>query len=229
MNPPSPYVVLGLGNPGDQYAAHRHNVGAQCVNVVAKRLQTQLKDTWGPSRIAQVTLAGLPVILARSRTFMNHSGEAAAALLRRARAKPDRLLVLYDELDLPLGTIRVRERGSTGGHNGMRSIVEHIGTQDFPRIRIGIGRPYPHNERDGRSREEIERDVLRWVLSPFAEDAQAAVQQVRARVADAVECIVTDGVEAAMNRFNQTSGQASTNTGDQKRRTADEDAKDSPG
>lgn len=196
--------MLGLGNPGDQYAAHRHNIGAQCVNAIAKRLQAQLKDTWGPSRAAQVTLAGLPVVLARSRTFMNHSGEAATALLRRVRAKPDHLLVLYDELDLPLGTIRIRARGSSGGHNGMRSIVEHVGSQDFPRIRIGIGRPYPHSERSDRSREEVERDVLRWVLSPFGQDEAAAIQQARARVADAVESIVTEGVEAAMNRFNQT-------------------------
>ncbi|MEK7213996.1 MAG: aminoacyl-tRNA hydrolase [Chloroflexota bacterium] len=204
LTPPSPYIVLGLGNPGDQYAAHRHNVGAQCVNLIAKRVNAQLKETWGPSRAAAVSVGGLPVVLARTRTFMNHSGEAAAALLHRVRAKPDHLLVLYDELDLPLGTIRIRARGSTGGHNGMRSIVEHTGSQDFPRIRIGIGRPYPHSERSARGREEVERDVLRWVLSPFSEAETPAIQEVRARVADAVECIVTEGVEAAMNRFNQT-------------------------
>lgn len=204
MNPPSPYIVLGLGNPGDQYATHRHNIGAQCVNLIAKRVSVQLRETWGPSRAAEASLAGLPVVLARTRTFMNHSGEAATALLHRVRAKPDHLLVLYDELDLPLGTIRIRARGSTGGHNGMRSIVEHAGSQDFPRIRIGIGRPYPHNERSERSREEVERDVLRWVLSPFTEAETATIQEVRSRVADAVECIVTEGVEAAMNRFNQT-------------------------
>lgn len=206
MNPSEPFVILGLGNPGEEYAAHRHNVGAQCIAVLARRLGVQLKDTWGQARVAQGFLGGLPVVIARSRTFMNASGEAAAGLLRRARVKPDRLLVLYDELDLPLGTIRVRAQGSTGGHNGMRSLVQHLGTQGFPRIRIGIDRPYPHSERAGRSREEIERDVLRWVLSPFPRADEAAAAAVRDRVADAVECVVVEGVEAAMNRFNQVAG-----------------------
>ena len=198
----APYIVLGLGNPGEERARNRHNIGAQCVNVLAKRLGVKLDETWGPARIAKATLSDKPVVLARSRTYMNHSGEAAAVLLRRTDAPLSHLIVLHDELDLPLGRLRLRPRGSTAGHNGARSLVQHINSQDFPRIRLGIGRPYEHTDRPDLSREQIEEDVIRWVLANFTPEEERAAQELRERAADCVACLLTEGVAAAMNKFN---------------------------
>ena len=126
----------------------------------------------------------------------------AAVLLRRTDAPPSHLIVLHDELDLPLGRLRLRPRGSTAGHNGARSLVQHINSQDFPRIRLGIGRPYEHTDRPGLSREQIEEDVIRWVLANFTVEEERAAQELRERAADCVACLLTEGVAAAMNKFN---------------------------
>ena len=198
-----PHIILGLGNPGDEYAQHRHNIGAQCVNLLAKRYGLTLSKTWGNARVAEGRVAERPVVLARSRTFMNQSGLAAAVLLRRTGAPLDRLMVVCDDLDLPLGSTRLRPRGSPGGHNGLASIVEHLGSDEFPRIRIGIGHPYSEEERAARSREQYERDVVRWVLSPFTPDEAPLAQKARERAAEALLCWLQEGIGAAMNRYNQ--------------------------
>ena len=203
IDPNTPYIILGLGNPGDEYAQHRHNIGAQCVNLLAKRIGVKLDTVWNGARVAQGTLASKTVVLARTRTFMNQSGEPAAALLARTKAPVDHLIVLYDELDLPLGVLRLRPRGSAAGHNGLQSIIDHVGSQDFPRLRIGIDHPYGPVERAERSRDEYERDVVRWVLSPFPPAEQEKAQQARERAVDAVVSLLEDGIDAAMNRYNQ--------------------------
>ena len=199
----TPHIILGLGNPGPEYAQHRHNIGAQCVNLLAKRCGLALSKTRGNARVAEGRVAQRPVVLARSRTFMNQSGLAAAALLRRTGAPLDHLMVVCDDLDLPLGSIRLRPRGSPGGHNGLASITQHLGSHEFPRLRIGIGHPYEEEERVARGREQYERDVVRWVLSPFTPEEDPLAQEARERAAEALLCWLQDGIGAAMNRYNQ--------------------------
>ena len=138
------FLIVGLGNPGETYARHRHNVGFQCVKYLADRHGMRFLDKQHKARVASGTLAGQRVVLAKPFTFMNDSGQSVAALVRWHKIDPSReLLVIYDELDLPFGTLRMRPGGSAGGHNGMKSIIQQLGTQDFARLRVGIGRP-PH-------------------------------------------------------------------------------------
>ncbi|MBI2887160.1 MAG: aminoacyl-tRNA hydrolase [Chloroflexi bacterium] len=198
----TPHVILGLGNPGSEYAGNRHNAGAQCVALLARRHHLRFEHTWGAARVAQGAIAGTPVVLARSRAYMNESGLAAAALARRTDVSLDRLLVVYDEMDLPLGALRLRPRGSAGGHNGLTSVIEHLGSQDFPRLRIGVGHPVDPEERDRVGRSELEATVVRWLLSDFTRDELPAVQVALERAAAALECWLTEGVDAAMNRYN---------------------------
>lgn len=197
-----PYIILGLGNPGPERAGNRHNVGAQCVALFARRYKLRFERAWGPARVAQGMVAEQPVVLARSHTYMNESGLAAAALARRTGAPLAHLMVVCDDLDLPLGKLRLRARGSPGGHNGLSSIVQHLGSQEFPRLRIGIGHPYDGEERATRSRQQYEEDVVRWVLQDFSSQEEAIIQEVRERATDALLCWLTSGITEAMNRYN---------------------------
>ncbi|MBI4498187.1 MAG: aminoacyl-tRNA hydrolase [Chloroflexi bacterium] len=193
-------IILGIGNPGPEYAHHRHNVGFQCLDVLATDLGARFEEGHRVARLAHATMDGVPVVLAKPKTFVNRSGEAAAALLQRYRLAPQDLIVIYDDLDLPLGRIRVRAKGSSGGHNGLKSLIDHLKTQEFPRIRVGISRPSAWDDRlRGAAREEA---IIRWVLSDFTPEEEEAMAAVRQRVAAAVQCVVSEGVVVAMNRFN---------------------------
>ncbi len=191
------WLIVGLGNPGRVYAHNRHNVGYWCINRLARLHGVALKAR----RLAALgdgSIGPRAAVLVKPRTYVNQSGHAVGAALRHAGISPDRLLVVCDDLDLPPGKLRLRARGGPGGHNGLRSIISTVGTSDFPRIRIGIGRPVV----DGRP--VWDPDVVAvWVLSdPTPEEAerlQAAVTQA----ASAVEAVLAEGVEAAMNRFNR--------------------------
>ena len=187
-------LVVGLGNPGPQYARNRHNVGFQVVQRLAARADVTLGKHPGRTLVARAAFGDTPVILAEPQTFMNLSGASVAALIHWYHLDPvKQLLVIYDDLDLPQGKIRVRARGSAGGHKGLISIIEHLRTQDFARLRVGIGRPEygePH----------------RYVLENFTADEWPVMQEAQDRAADAVECILQEGVIAAMNRFNPESG-----------------------
>ena len=142
MAPPPPeMLVVGLGNPGDRYRDTRHNVGFRCVDRIAGDHAIELSRRQRRALIGEGVIDGHPVVVARPRTFVNRSGEAVAYLLTRYAATPDRLLVVYDDMDLPLGKLRLRPSGSAGGHNGIKSIIDAVGTREFPRLRIGIGRP----------------------------------------------------------------------------------------
>lgn len=183
-------LVVGLGNPGTRYARNRHNVGFQVVERLAARMGARFARHPGRALVARGTLADVAVVLAKPQTFMNLSGISVAALLHwyHLNAYQD-LLVVYDDLDLPPGTIRLRPRGGAGGHKGMGSIIEQLGTQDFCRLRVGIGRPAfgePH----------------RYVLQDFTPEEWEIVEAALERAADAVECFVQEGIVAAMNRFN---------------------------
>ncbi len=184
-------VVFGLGNPGAKYRDTRHNVGRMVVERLAERHGAVFRRKWRlAADLCEAELAGRPVRLVRSRTFMNESGKAAAALRRAQGLRPEELLVILDDADLPLGAVRLRPRGGSGGHRGLRSILQVWGGEEVPRLRIGIGR----DPRGG--------DLIRHVLSSFAPEERESVREAIERAADAVETVVAEGIEAAMNRYN---------------------------
>jgi peptidyl-tRNA hydrolase, PTH1 family len=185
------FVIVGLGNPGEQYARHRHNVGFQCVKFLADRHGLTFGEKQHKARLATGTIRGARVVLAKPFTYMNDSGQSVAALARWHKIDPaTQLLVIYDELDLPFETIRLRADGSAGGHNGMKSIIQQLGTQQFPRMRVGIGRPPAGWE---------PKD---YVLGNWDREQSEKLPALYGRVADAVETFITEGITAAMNRFN---------------------------
>ena len=190
-------LIVGLGNPGSEHAQNRHNVGFWSINRLAKRAHIDLGHHSKLATTGEGAIAGQTVVLAKPRIFVNNSGKAVAALLKRHQLKPEQLLVIYDDLDLPVGLLRIRASGRHGGQNGMRSIIASIQSQDFPRIRIGIGRPSVQGV-PTRDPEIIARYVL--ANPPFGE--RAKLEDAVERAADAVEVILEDGVEAAMRRFN---------------------------
>jgi PTH1 family peptidyl-tRNA hydrolase len=185
-------VVVGLGNPGEGYASTRHNVGFQVASRLAKRARAEFALKAADSRIAEGSIDGVRVAIARPQTFMNDSGRAVRKLLDRYRLQPSELLVVFDEVDLPLGKIRLREKGGPGTHNGMRSIVSAIG-EDFPRLRVGVAPADPLREIG---------DLVQYVLDPFAADERAVAETSLARAAEAAEVALREGTEAAMTKFN---------------------------
>ncbi len=185
-------LVVGLGNPGDGYAATRHNVGFQVVARLAKRARLEFGAKAAESRIAEGALGGVKIAIARPQTFMNDSGRAVAKLLDRYRLGPDALLIITDDVDLPLGKVRFRESGGPGTHNGMRSIVGEVG-EGFARLRLGVAPADPDAEIG---------DLADYVLRPFAADERDAADEMVQRATEAAEVAVRDGVRRAMDRFN---------------------------
>ncbi|MBE9506180.1 MAG: aminoacyl-tRNA hydrolase [Chloroflexi bacterium] len=190
-------VVIGLGNPGRGYAATRHNVGFRCVDYFAKKHSARFSRTGCRSKLAEVMLRGKQVLLAKPRTYMNLSGEAAVCFVRAYRVPAEDLILVYDDVDLPLGKVRVRPSGGPGGHNGMKSIVASLNTEGFPRIRVGIGRP----DSEGNS-PWSEEALIRYVLGRFTADEEAVIQESISLVSDVLECVILEGLDAAMNRYN---------------------------
>ena len=188
------YLIVGLGNPGAQYAHTRHNVGFDVVDTLARKLGVTIGRERDEALLGECFIAGQKTILALPQTYMNLSGEAVSRLVRWYRLPPENLMVVYDDVDLPQGRLRVRAGGSAGTHNGMRNIVYLTGRDDFPRVRIGIGKPEPG------------RDLAAYVLGKYPPEARQAMFDAFLRAADAVQAIVTDGAEAAMARFNGEGG-----------------------
>lgn len=182
-------LIVGLGNPGRDYAGTRHNVGFDVIDLLAKRYKTRVLRRMGRALIARTTIADQEVILAKPQTFMNLSGEAVAHIARREKIDPADILVVYDDMALPLGKIRIRPGGSAGGHNGMKSIIYRLGTQEFPRLRVGIG--------------SARCEAIDHVLSRFSRAERKIADEAIMDAADAVEMILSDGLEAAMNRYNR--------------------------
>lgn len=181
--------MVGLGNPGERYRRTRHNAGFMAVDVLAAQARAAGRlegDAW----VAQASLAGGTVLLVKPLSFMNGSGGPVARVLEANGGSPADLVVLVDDVALEIGTIRVRERGSHGGHNGLRSLGEALGTDDFARVRIGV------------RRGELPADLAEYVLADFEPDEVLLVQEAVGLAADAVLCLLEDGPTAAMNRFN---------------------------
>lgn len=193
MGSPDSFIVVGLGNPGARYAATRHNVGADTVVLLASRASDRLRrDPKVSSETATVRMAGHRVVLGIPTTYMNDSGRALSQLVRRHPPGDfSELVVVHDELDLEPGTVKVKAGGGLAGHNGLRSISEHLGTTDFTRVRIGVGKP-PGGSSRGAD----------WVLSKVSGVTRELLEESVQRAADAVTSIVADGVDRAMAEFN---------------------------
>lgn len=192
-------LVVGLGNPGEPYAHNRHNVGYWTVNRLARRHGIEFTVRTSSYFLGEGTIAGRRVALAKPRTYMNRSGDAVWNLIKRLKLdEPSELLVVYDELDLPVGKVRVRARGGPGGQKGVAHIIERLGTDRFPRVRIGIGRPVI----DGRPTWDPEA-VADYVLSDPPPEERVLLDEAVARAVEAIEVAIAEGIEAAMNRFNR--------------------------
>lgn len=183
-------LIVGLGNPGREYEATRHNIGFQVIDGLAERWSITSGKNQHKAFVGEGKFNNEKVILAKPLTYMNLSGEAVGALLRWYKLGPEDFIVVYDDLDLQPGKLRVRAQGSAGGHNGIKSIIQHLGTDTFPRLKVGIGRPQP-----GQPSAD-------YVLSRFASPERDLIAQTITRAAEAVEAIITDGVIQAANIYN---------------------------
>ncbi len=185
------WAVVGLGNPGEEYAATRHNAGFLLVRRVARARGVELRGRAFKARTAVVRSGDDEVLLALPQTFMNRSGVSVREIVAKNALPPERLVVVYDDLDIPTGEIRVRKRGSPGTHKGMISIVEAVGSREFPRLRIGIG-PLPAGE-----------DAADYVLAPFDRDERPLLERSLDEAEEALEMILAGGLDRAMARFNR--------------------------
>jgi PTH1 family peptidyl-tRNA hydrolase len=191
-------LIVGLGNPGKTYAHNRHNIGFRCLNHLAKLHSIQVKKHQCQSQVGTGKIAGVEMLLAKPKTFVNLSGKAVGSLMHKYKIPVTDLIVICDDLDLPLGKLRLRTGGSAGGHKGIKSIISALGSKDFCRIKVGIGRP---TDEDGNplSDEDV---IVGYVLSDFTPQEDRAIKPTIATVAEAVDCILTEGIIAAMNKFN---------------------------
>jgi peptidyl-tRNA hydrolase, PTH1 family len=188
---PFDWLVVGIGNPGKEYARTRHNIGEDVVRLLAERHDAQLRSGRDDALVAETRVADQRVVLAVPITYVNESGRSVGPMVRRYRIEsPDRVIVVHDELDLPPGVVRVKAGGGLAGHNGLRSVTQHLHTQDYLRVRIGVGKP-PSKERGAGH-----------VLSRVPRGERELLDVAVVEAADAVENIIGDGVDAAMQRFN---------------------------
>ncbi|MBC7075484.1 MAG: aminoacyl-tRNA hydrolase [Syntrophomonadaceae bacterium] len=181
-------IVVGLGNPGREYGNTRHNVGFMVVEELARRHNVEKEENRFDAVIAHLRIAGEKVLLAKPLTYMNLSGRAVKPLVNCYKADVADLMVVFDDMDIEPGDLRIRPAGGAGGHKGMESITEKLGTQGFPRLRVGIGRP--------------QGDAVDWVLGEFTDEEKILMQQTIKKAADAIECWVKRGIDAAMNTYN---------------------------
>ena len=185
-------IIAGLGNPGTEYARTKHNVGFMFVDALAEALGVSASEWQAKfdALVAPARIGTQKVLLVKPQTYMNESGRAIGPLLSWYKLEPENLIVVHDDMDIPVGTIRIRKKGSAGGHNGIKSILAHVGDEHFARVRIGIGRPLPG------------WTVVNHVLAPFSDEGQQKIEDAIKYLEPAVECIVTDDVDVAMNRYN---------------------------
>mgnify|MGYP003585213768 FL=1 len=183
-------MIAGLGNPGSEYARTKHNVGFMFLDALAEKLGVDNWKTKYDALVAEGRIGTEKVLLVKPLTYMNESGRAIGPLMSWYKLSPEDLIVIHDDMDIPAGTIRIRRKGSAGGHNGMKSILYHVGDENFPRLRIGIGRPLPG------------WTVVNHVLAPFSAEDAPKLREAIEYLLPALKCVVTDGVDLAMNRYN---------------------------
>ena len=191
QKPTYDWLIAGLGNPGPEYEKTRHNTGFMSLDLLAARLQVKVSKERFKALTAQADFDGQRLLLMKPQTFMNLSGEAVIQAVRFYKIPPEHVIVVSDEISLPIGKLRIRVKGSAGGHNGLKNIIAQLGTDAFPRIRIGVGAP-PHPD----------YDMADWVLSAFKDQDAVDMRDAALRAAHAAECYITDGADRAMNRFN---------------------------
>ena len=185
------FIVVGLGNPGREYARTRHNVGFDVIDVLSEKHHIQLTKNAMHGQIGEGFVGGEKLVLVKPQTFMNNSGEAVAPAAKFYKVPPEHILVVSDEIHLQPGRLRIRTKGSAGGHNGLKSIIACLGTDAFPRIRIGVGAP-PHPD----------YDMPDWVLGTFRGEDKTAMDDAAVRAAEACAVYIRDGADRAMSRFN---------------------------
>ncbi len=183
------FLIVGLGNPGNAYSLTRHNIGFRLIDILSQKWQIEVKQNRFKGQYGIGQAEGYKVILLKPQTFMNLSGESLAPFLHWYQIPLENLIVIYDDLDLPLGKIRIRARGSSGGHNGLKSIITQLGSQEFPRIRVGIGKS-----------EQIA--TANWVLSRFSTEEENILTEVLEQAQQALQVILQQNLTAAMNQFN---------------------------
>ena len=183
-------LAVGLGNPGTRYTSTRHNVGFRVIDLLAKKTEIRLNDRRAKAVLGQGRIAGNEVVLAKPRTFMNNSGEGIEYLMARFGGRPSELLIVYDEMALPTGRIRLRASGSHAGHNGIRSIISAVQTDGFPRLRIGVGQP-------SNSGESVPH-----VLGKFSKEEEPLIARAIQDAVSAVQCMLEESIDVAMNRYN---------------------------
>lgn len=185
------WLIVGLGNPGGKYEGTRHNVGFMAVDELASRGRFSITRAKYHALTASAEIGGQGVLVMKPTTYMNLSGEAVGEAAKFYKLAPDHVLVISDDVDLPLGKLRIRTGGSAGGHNGLKSIIQHLGSDQFPRLKVGVGgKPHP------------DYDMADWVLSKIQGEDKKVMDESIQRAADAVECLLRDGPQKAMNRFN---------------------------
>lgn len=188
---PASWLVVGLGNPGDQYENTRHNAGFQVIDALADRGNFPVQRLKFHALTNTATVGGQGVLVMKPVTYMNLSGQAVGEAARFYKISPDHVLVISDDVDLPLGKLRIRKGGSAGGHNGLKSIIQHLGTDQFPRVKIGVGeKPHP------------DYDMADWVLGKLQGEDKKIMDDAAVRAAQAVECLLSQGIDRAMNQFN---------------------------
>ena len=185
------WVLVCLGNPGDQYENTRHNVGFMVADELAERANAPIQKLKFKALTNTLTISGQKVLVMKPVTYMNLSGEAARPAADFYKVPADHVLVVSDDTALPIGKLRIRKGGSAGGHNGLKSLIQHLGTDQFPRVRVGVGEK-PH----------ADYDMADWVLGKFVGEDKKAIDAAVKKAADAIECILKDGLDKGMNRFN---------------------------
>lgn len=183
------FMIVGLGNPGTKYAATRHNIGFDMITYLCDKYDIRLKNKEGFALTGKGNIEGQTVLLVQPQTYMNESGKAVRALKDYYKIDDDDILIICDDINLDVGTVRVRAKGSAGGHNGLKSIIAHLGSEQFARLRIGVG-------------DRENGDLVNHVLGRFSKDDDAKMREIFALCDEAVVCFITDGVDKAMNSVN---------------------------
>ncbi len=185
------WLLVCLGNPGREYAETRHNVGFLAADLLAEKKGVKIDRLKFRSLTGTVELGGEKVLVMKPQTYMNLSGEAVGEAARFYKIPAERVLVISDDVSLPLGKMRIRGNGSAGGHNGLKNIIQHLGTDAFPRIKVGVGAP-----------AHPEHEMVDWVIGKFSKDERKALDEMLKKALDAAECVIEGGVQKAQNRFN---------------------------